>query len=173
MFDILILQATNKCQLFRNNLTLLVSPYRVQSLVSLFIFREFISALEGNAIKITDTTFTELDRLCDEFGFSELATKLSEFRPSMDLKEAEAETEDADARGRIAVLEETTNQHSHRSAMLNDKVTHLSTDLGRLLGQISALPSASAGIQTLWKEVPALQTQMGRQQKQNLNDSVV
>jgi hypothetical protein len=53
--------------------------------------------LDGNAIKITDTNFTELDWLCDEFGFTELATKLSEFRPSMDLKEAE--TEDADARG--------------------------------------------------------------------------
>jgi hypothetical protein len=61
----------------------------------------FLSALDRNAIKITDTNFTdftELDRLCDEFGFTELATKLSEFRPSMDLKEAETETEDADAR---------------------------------------------------------------------------
>jgi hypothetical protein len=65
----------------------------------------FLSALDGNAIKITDTNFTQLDWLCDEFGFTELATKLSEFRPSMDSKEAEAETEteteteDADARG--------------------------------------------------------------------------
>jgi hypothetical protein len=62
--------------------------------------------LNGNAIKITETNFTELDWLCDEFGFTELATKLSQFRPSMDLKKAEeAETEDADAYGRIAVLE--------------------------------------------------------------------
>jgi hypothetical protein len=65
----------------------------------------FPSALDGNAIKITHTNFTERDWLCDEFGFTELATKLSEFRPSIDLKEAEAEeaeeaeTEDADARG--------------------------------------------------------------------------
>jgi hypothetical protein len=60
----------------------------------------FLSALDGNSIKITDTNFTELDWLCDEFGFTELATKLSEFRRSMDLKEAEeAETENVDARG--------------------------------------------------------------------------
>jgi hypothetical protein len=42
--------------------------------------------------------------LCDEFGFSELGAKLSEFRPSMDLKEPE--TEDADARRRIAAVKE-------------------------------------------------------------------
>jgi hypothetical protein len=64
---------------------------------SLSIFREFLSALDGNSINITDTNFTELHRLCEEFGFSELGAKLSEFRPSMDF--TEAETEDADARG--------------------------------------------------------------------------
>jgi predicted methyltransferase len=117
----------------------LASPYRIQSSVSLSIFREFISALEGNAINITDTNFTELDLLCDEFDSSELAAKLSEFRPSMKLKkaegeaetetetEAETETEDAHARGRIAILEEKANQHSHIIAMLQDKVRALST----------------------------------------------
>jgi hypothetical protein len=96
--------------------------------------------LDGNAIKITDTNFTELDELCNEFGFTELATKLSEFCPSMDSKEAE--TEDADARGRIAVLEEKSNQHSHGSAILEDKVTQLSTDLRPFVGEISSLRSA-------------------------------
>jgi hypothetical protein len=84
------------------------SPYRVQSSVSLSIFREFLSALEANAINITDTNFTELDRLCEEFGFLEFAVKLSEFRPSMDFKEGK--TEDSDARGRIAAFEEKSNQ---------------------------------------------------------------
>jgi hypothetical protein len=72
--------------------------------------------------------------LCDEFGFTELATKLSEFRPSMDLKEAEAEAEtetedaDADGRGRIAPLKEKANQHSTslrfwRTKSLNSPLT--------------------------------------------------
>jgi hypothetical protein len=78
-FTIPTLQVMAKCSLFQNNSSLLVSPYRVQSSVSLSIFREFISALEGNAINITDTNFTELQRLCKEFGFSELAPKLSKF----------------------------------------------------------------------------------------------
>jgi hypothetical protein len=164
-FTIPTLQAMTKCSLFQNNPTLLVSPYRILSPVSLSIFREFISALKGNAIKITNTNFTELHRLCDEFGFSELAAKLSEFRPSMDFKEAE----DADARGRIAALKEQSNQHSHLIAMLQDKVTQLSTDFGRLVGEVSALRSAAAGIQALSEEVSALKTQIA----QKLNDPVV
>jgi hypothetical protein len=76
--------------------------------------------------------------LCNEFGFSEPAAKLSEFRLSMSFKESE----DADARGRIAAREEKANQHSHLIAILQDKVTQLSTAFGRLLGEVSALRSA-------------------------------
>jgi hypothetical protein len=135
----------------------LVSPYRVQSSVSLSIFREFLSAFEGNAINIMDTNFTELDRLCDEFGFSELAVKLSEFCPSMDFKEAE----DADARGRIAVLEEESNQHSHVIAILQDKVTQLSTDFWCLVSDVLSLQSDTAGMQTHSENVSAQKTQIG------------
>jgi chromosome segregation ATPase len=137
--------------------------------------------LDGNAIKITDTNFTELNSLCDEFGFTELATKLSEFHPSMDLKEAEAEAEaedeeaeaeaedeeaetedaDANARGRIAALKEKSNQHSHVIAILEDKVTQLVTDLRPFVGEISSLRSAASGIQTLSEEVSVLNTQIG------------
>jgi hypothetical protein len=82
-FTIPTFQVMNKCSLFQNNPTLLVSPYRLQSLVSLSVFREFISAIEGNTIKITDTSFTELHRLCEKFDFSELTAKT--FRiPSLD-----------------------------------------------------------------------------------------
>jgi uncharacterized protein YdcH (DUF465 family) len=165
-FKIPALQVMNKCSLFQNDSPFLVSPYRVQSSVSLFIFREFLSALEGNAINITDMNFTELHRLCNEFGFTKLAANLSNFRPSIDFKE---EAEDADARGRIAALEEKANQHSHIIAMLQDKVSQLSTDVGRLVGEVSALRSASAGIQTLLEEVSALKTQITQKQ----SDSVV
>jgi hypothetical protein len=140
-FIIPALQSMNKCSLFQNRPILLASPYRIESSVSLSTFREFLSALEGNAINITDTNVTELHRLCNEFGFTELAAKLSEFRPSMDFKEPEAE--DADARGRIAALEENANQHDRDIAMLQDKVTQLSTDFEHLVGEVSALQSAA------------------------------
>jgi hypothetical protein len=67
-----------KCGLFQNDPTLTVSPDRIQSSISLSSFREFISALEGNAIKITGTNLRELDRLCEELNFSEITTKFSE-----------------------------------------------------------------------------------------------
>jgi uncharacterized protein YdcH (DUF465 family) len=79
------------------------------------------------------------------------------------------ESEDADSRGRIAALEEKSNQHSHVIAILQDKVTQLSTDFGRLVGEVSALRSASAGIQTLLEKVSALKTQI----EQKVNDPVV
>jgi hypothetical protein len=83
MFTVPVVQATNKCSLFQNNPTLLASPYRVQSSVTLSVFQDFLSLLEGNAIKVTDTNLTGLERLCGEFGFTELAGKLSEFRSVM------------------------------------------------------------------------------------------
>jgi uncharacterized protein HemX len=48
--------------------------------------------------------------------------------------ETEAETEgtNADAHGRIAVLERKANQYSHVIAMLQNKVTQLSTEFGVL-----------------------------------------
>jgi hypothetical protein len=58
----------------------------------------------------------------------------------MDFKEGEAE--DANARGRIGFLEEKSNQHDHDIAMLQTEVTQLSTDFGRLVGEVSALRSA-------------------------------
>jgi hypothetical protein len=62
----------------------------------------------------------------------------------MDFKEAEAE--DADARGRIAALEKKEHQHSHDIATLQDKVTQLSTDFERLVGEVSALRSAAMSL---------------------------
>jgi hypothetical protein len=75
-FTVSIVQAVNKCSLFQNNPTLLASPYRVQFSVTLSVFQDFLSALEGNAVKIKDTNLTGLERLCSEFGFSEFAGKL-------------------------------------------------------------------------------------------------
>jgi hypothetical protein len=60
----------------------------------------------------------------------------------MDFKDAETETEDLDGRGRIVTLEEMANQHLHVIVMLQDKVTQLSTDFGRFVGEVSALRSA-------------------------------
>jgi hypothetical protein len=80
-----VLQAITKCSLFQKNLTLVAAPYRVQTPVTLSNFRESVSALEGKTIKVTATHLAELEQLCEEFGFSEFAAKLSKFsQPSKD-----------------------------------------------------------------------------------------
>jgi hypothetical protein len=70
--------------------------------------------------------------LCEEFGFSEFGAKLRDLRPSIDFTKAE----DEDSCGRIAAVEEKANQHSHIIAMLQNEVTQLSTDFGRLVGEV-------------------------------------
>jgi hypothetical protein len=78
-----ILQAINKCSLFQKNLALAAAPYRIKSSVALPHFREFISALEGKEVEITDTNFRELQRLCEEFGFSDFAAKSLEISSNL------------------------------------------------------------------------------------------
>jgi hypothetical protein len=75
----------------------------------------------------------------------------------------------ANARGRIAVLKEKADQHSHVIAILEDKVTQLSTDFGRLVREVSSLRSGAAGIQTLSEELSAVKKQVVHK----LPDSVV
>jgi hypothetical protein len=51
------------------------------------VFREFVSALEGTMVKVTNNNFSALSQLCEEFHFRDLAAPLSQFRPSEDFKE--------------------------------------------------------------------------------------
>jgi hypothetical protein len=130
--------------------------------------------LDGNAIKITDPNFIELE----EFYFTQLAAKLaaklSHFHPSINFKERSAETktkikvEDIDARGRIAILEEKANQHSNVIAMLQNEVTRLFIDFGCFVGEVSSLSSAAARIRPLLEEVSVLKASI----EEELNDSV-
>jgi hypothetical protein len=128
-----------KYSLLQNNVTLAIAPYRVQSSVTLSLFREFISELEGVAVNITEANLTGLQRLREAFRFEEFAAKFREFRPLMGLKEAE----DVDVRGRITAFEEKPEQHDSAIAVLQDKVRQLSTDskrrIGEACGRIAAL----------------------------------
>jgi hypothetical protein len=76
-----------KSDLFADNLRLTDSPYTLKSQVSLADFREFVAALEGKTVTITNDNLCGLSRLCDEFRFQEFMTQLSQFRESGDSKE--------------------------------------------------------------------------------------
>jgi uncharacterized coiled-coil protein SlyX len=105
-----------------------------------------VSALEGNTIEITSANFSGLTQLCEEFGFERLRGKLSEFplRPGTAAEEAEA-------RMRIAALEEKAEQHNRAIAMLKDQFVQLLADIGQLAGGMGALSD----------EISAEQSQIG------------
>jgi hypothetical protein len=78
---------TNKCDLFADDPGLAVSPYHLTSRVSVNNFREFVSALEGTTVQVTNNNFKALSQLCKEFRFRDLAAQLSQFRESGDVTE--------------------------------------------------------------------------------------
>jgi hypothetical protein len=58
---------------------LTASPCNVRSEVSLRDFREFVSAIEGDALAIKKDNFKGLSQPCDEFGFQDLAERFRSF----------------------------------------------------------------------------------------------
>jgi hypothetical protein len=76
-----------KSDLFADDPTLANSPYTLKSRVSLVVFWEFMSALEGTEVAIKNDNFGGLSQLSKEFGFQDLATRLSRFRDSGGYKE--------------------------------------------------------------------------------------
>jgi hypothetical protein len=115
-----------KCSLFQQNVALSVAPFRVRSSVSFAIFRQFVSALEGGAIEITSANLSGLSLLCEEFGFEELRSKLS----------SQQEMEDAEARVRIAALEEWAQRWDRDIAVFQAKFARLNAEVERLASQL-------------------------------------
>jgi hypothetical protein len=97
----------NKCDLFKTNPGLTIAPSRVQSRVSLHDFQDFATALEDKPMNIKDRNFLGLSQLSEGFGFQALLTKLSSYRRSAGLSDAQT----AECRSRISALEERAGQH--------------------------------------------------------------
>jgi hypothetical protein len=76
-----------KSGLFAVNKTLAKSFYIVKSQVSLDDFQEFVSALEGATVTISNDNFRGLSQLSAEFRFRALTEQLSQFRQSDNFRE--------------------------------------------------------------------------------------
>jgi hypothetical protein len=103
-----------KSDTFADNLSLTSFSYALKSHVSLMVFREFVSALGGRFVTITNDNFRGLSELCDEFRFRELAVALAQFRDSDNFKEGET-VKDSEARMGVSELEERMQQCSANS----------------------------------------------------------
>jgi uncharacterized coiled-coil protein SlyX len=128
-----------KCTPFKTNLSLLIAPYALKSAVPIQIFREFISALEGGEIKITNANVTGLSLLSTEFGFDALAAQVSEFRSSVAFA-----GEVADSEARIAGLEARALERDKDIAELKAEVARLSAAVNRGEAQGRALREGQA-----------------------------
>jgi hypothetical protein len=74
------ISSTRDCHRFFDNRGPAACPHALRSSVSVSIFRQFVSALEGGAVAITNANILGPSQLCEEFGFEDLAVKLSRFR---------------------------------------------------------------------------------------------
>jgi hypothetical protein len=71
-----------KSDLFGDDPGLAAVPYHLQSRVSVRDFQEFVSALKGTKVTVTNNNFKGLSQLCEEFRFRDLSAELSQFRES-------------------------------------------------------------------------------------------
>jgi ubiquitin len=140
----------DECTLFKNNLGLLGAPYAIKSRASIEVFREFVSALNGEAIEITNVNFSGLSLLCTEFGFGSLFAQLSAFRSSGAFSGGTAESE---ALGRLAVLEQRVLERDHETAALRAELGRLSAAFESGRADHARLESA---VDSLRAEVAAL-----------------
>jgi hypothetical protein len=80
--QVLALLLVHKCDLFSDDPGLAAFPYQLKSQVSLSDFQQFVSALEGTTVTVTNNNFKGLFELCEEFRFRELRAQLSQFQES-------------------------------------------------------------------------------------------
>jgi uncharacterized coiled-coil protein SlyX len=142
------LPLVTNCILFRNNLTLAASPYRVNSSVRLEVFRLFLEAVEGKEIQITKQNVADLSQLCTEFGFESLSRKISAFLNSPDCASA-----DAEARARISGLEKRVLQQDGRIASLE-------AELGRVHALAAIVSQMQMGFARFTAEVQTALAQL-------------
>jgi hypothetical protein len=109
-----VVPLVNTCDLFKNNPSPIISPYRVQSEESLEDFGDFVSALEDKPIDINDRNFPGLSQLSKEFGFQSLLKKLSTYQRSPGLSSAQT----AECLSRISALEERASRHERQTTVL-------------------------------------------------------
>jgi hypothetical protein len=108
-FEVPVLHAITKCNLFQNNVALAAVPYKIRSLVPLGVFQQFVVALNGNAVATTDANLSGLLLLCEEFGFEALGSQLLELKQSTKQKRMG----DTETRAQFTAFEERMQQRDH------------------------------------------------------------
>jgi hypothetical protein len=133
-----IVHLNTKCDLFKNDPTLAMTPYQVQSEVSLDDFQDFISILKDKPININDKNSTGLLQLFQEFGFHARSGKGSDRQQSPGLVGSQA----TECRLRISALEERSGRHEDQLAVLQSMLFVAFKRLDDLASELKAVCDA-------------------------------
>jgi small GTP-binding protein len=138
------------CTLFGQDPSLLTHPYTLKSRVDLADFRDFVAALKDGRPSITPKSFAGLWRLCDEFGFEDLSSRLSDFVCSGD----------RELRRRVLSLEERELVRERQIEGLEIELGHRiasEADLSRRLAQaVDRISLLENSISSLTSEIEDL-----------------
>jgi hypothetical protein len=141
----------SKCDLFADDPGRAAAPYTLKSQISVGDLRDFVSALEGTTVKVTNNNFKGLSQLCEEFHFRDLAAQLSQFRNSADFpKDALPLSARAD---RLSAMEEQMHHGRREIASLRDELSRQSRLQESLEKHISELRSEVGTLSTALSEV--------------------
>jgi uncharacterized coiled-coil protein SlyX len=135
------------CTLFRTNMSLTNSPYRVKSTVTLGVLGLFIDAIEGRSIDITNESVCGLSILSDEFGFLSLSSRISSLHCSATFHGSP----DFQARERVSSLEERFSEITRQIAFLSTALRTLSdnqvsvrSEVTKIQAEVSKMKAAQA-----------------------------
>jgi hypothetical protein len=108
------------------------SPYRVSSCVSGRVFQEFLAAIEGGDLEVTEANASALSDLCAEFSSPLLSAKLAAFESS--------------AEHRLTALEAAVSSQGAAVSSLDRRIAALEAAFERLAGPFAAQGQAQSGM---------------------------
>jgi hypothetical protein len=134
-FPVAAISLSQICRRFANDPP--ASPYRVTSVVPAEVFKQFLRAIDGCDIEITEGNASGLLSLSSEFGFSGLSAKLATFGDS--------------PAPRLTELKSIISAQSERIDELSGRFERLEEELGWLRGEVAGQAQAQADAESATK----------------------
>jgi hypothetical protein len=153
-FSVAVSLLCDKCQIFKDDHSLVSGPYNVRSNVSIDILQIFIDAIGGATPELTPSNVSGLGLLAHEFGFRDLSSRISEFRSGHDSQIPRIMNELADIHEQLGRLQSTVSSleaENHRLAESNQLLSHSVSEIQRenaeLRGIVQNRDAAPADVQ--------------------------
>jgi lambda repressor-like predicted transcriptional regulator len=126
-WKVLVLHVVTKCTLFQNHVLLATGRYKIRSSVPLDVFQQFVLALNGASVTITEANLSGLFLLSEEFGFEALYLQLLEFKGST----KQRRKENTEICERLAALEERATTFGEQSQQQEHGIEMLQSAFAR------------------------------------------